>query len=124
MEDIIELFIPIIMFASIPIIVWIVAYYRNKTRQAQLDTLVAFKDSDKVITPELIASLNTAPKQPKHSDLRRGVILIAAGVALFMFGQFSGEADAEAPLRAIAAFPLFIGLAYTGLWVFISRKED
>lgn len=123
MVEILGVFVPIIMFASIPIIVWIVMHYRSKIRQAQLDTLIALKDSDKAITPELLASLNTAPKQPKHSDLRRGMVLIAIGLALFTLGHL-GEVDVDRSVRAIAAFPFFIGLAYTGLWVFISRKED
>ena len=75
-----------------------------------------------VLTPEVLESLSDSLSS-KHSDLRRGVISVAIGIALFIFAQLIGEPDAEGPMRALAAFPLLLGIAYLGLWYFLKRKQ-
>jgi len=75
------------------------------------------------ITPEIIASLGVK-KNAKGHDLRRGLILIAAAIATYLFSQFLPEDEAKTVFAGFAMFPLFIGVAYTGLWFLISRKDD
>jgi len=74
------------------------------------------------ITPELIQVLGVQ-KKPKNHDLRRGVILISSAIASFILAKFIPEAEAQSVLTGLAMFPLFVGIAYTGLWALVSRKE-
>ena len=57
---------------------------------------------------------------PVRSDLRRGVLLIAFGIAFVILGAIMPH-DEEAAMHgvaAIASFPVILRLAYLGLWRF------
>ena len=122
MEAVLGVFIPIIIFASIPIMVWTVSHYRHKTQKSNADILIAMANKGEAITPELIQALGVQ-KKPKNHDLRRGVILISIAIASFILAKFIPEADAQSVLTGLAMFPLFVGIAYIGLWALVSRKE-
>lgn len=74
------------------------------------------------LTPDLLDRLGQTSR-PKHADLRRGVIWIALGVGLIIFGFVLGEEDATRPLLAIGAVPALLGLAYVALWRFGGDKS-
>ena len=79
-------------------------------------------DKGHELSPDLLSRLGQ-PKDPKHGDLRRGVIFGAAGVAIAIFGVILGEEDAVRPLIGIATFPFLIGVAYLGLWRFSTYPD-
>ena len=57
---------------------------------------------------------------PVKSDLRRGVLLIAFGIAFIVLGTIMPHDEPEAVrgIVAISSFPIILGLAYLGLWRF------
>jgi len=110
------------VFGLPAIIIWAVSHYRHKTQKAHSDVLIAMIDKGEPITPEIIESIGVQ-KKPKDHDLRRGVILIALGIAALITAQFTSEIDVKNGFRALAMFPLFVGIAYTGLWALVSRKD-
>ena len=110
------------VFGMIPLIVFLGLYFRNKARAKNVELVQAMLNKDKEVTPELIRAVGFTGKR-SHSDLRTGMILVAIGIATFLFGSMVPEEDAQAALGGIAMFPLFIGAAYLGFWFMISRKD-
>jgi hypothetical protein len=119
MEDVL---VPIALFAIAPLIVWAVVAYRYKTKKAVMRLLEAMTQKGETISPATIYALGIRPRS-RHADLRTGIILIALALAFFSLGILIAEEDAIRGLSGIAMFPLLIGAAYVGLWVFIGRKS-
>lgn len=117
-----EVLVPIALFAIAPLIVWAVVAYRYKTKKAVMQVLEAMTHKGETITPSTIHALGIAPRS-RFADLRTGIILISLALAFFLLGVIIGEEDAIRGLSGVATFPLVIGLAYVGLWVFIGRKD-
>ena len=120
MEGAVALFIPIVSVIVIGVIFALFFYYRHKTRTEIQTTVRAAIERGQELTPEVLERLSDS-LNTKFGDLRRGVISIAIGVAVYAF--FLGEDDAMGPLMGISAFPFLIGIAYIGLWYFIRRKD-
>ena len=114
--------VPIVLFLTIGSIFGLAYYFRFRTRREIQTTIRSALERGEKLTPELIETLSMN-LTGQHSDLRRGVIGIALGAAVFLMGGLIGEEDAIGPLMAISMFPLLIGLAYLGLWFFIGRKK-
>ncbi|MEC7288616.1 MAG: hypothetical protein VXW22_00755, partial [Pseudomonadota bacterium] len=57
---------------------------------------------------------------PVKSDLRRGILLIAFGVAFIILGMIvpHDEPEAMRGIVGVSSFPVVMGLAYLGLWRF------
>ena len=112
------------VFGMIPLIVFLGLFFRNKARSKNVELVQAMLDKDKDITPEIFRAVGFTGKR-SHSDLRTGMILVAIGLALLVFGGVvpDHEAEAQAVLSGIAMFPLFIGAAYLAFWFMISRKD-
>lgn len=91
-------------------------YFRHRTRREMLGTVRAAIERGQELSPELLESLSG--EAGGQRDLRLGVIwlALACGVASLGFAV-----DAE-PLFGVAAFPLFVGLAYLVLWWVSSRR--
>ena len=121
MEDIIAVFIPIVLFVAVAAVAAARLRYRHLDRLAAQETIRGAIERGQALTPELVAQL-TEP-DPKNADLRRGVVSIAIAIAIATFAFSVGEEDAVGPLTGIAAFPLLVGLAYVGLHWF-GRSRD
>ena len=117
----VEVYVPVALFTMFVLIVWAVCAYRFKTRKAFTDVLEAMTQKGEKITPEIIHALGIRPRS-RHADLRTGVILIALALAFFTVGLIAAEKDVMRAMSGLAMFPLLIGSAYVGLWVFIGRK--
>lgn len=117
-----EEFVPIFMFAAIPLTVWAVSAYRHKTHKAAFDVMKTMVDKGDALNPEIVRALGIRPRR-KNSDLRVGLILIAIAIATILMGGAIPEKEAQQVMGGIAMFPLLVGLVYTGFWVFISRKS-
>ena len=117
-----EELVPVAFFATAPLIVWAIVAYRYKTKKSVLSLLEIMSQKGETITPSTIHALGIRPRSP-DADLRTGVILITLALAFLMLGVIIGEEEALRGLGGIAMFPLLIGIAYIGLWVFIGRKE-
>ena len=114
--------VPIIMFLTIGAVLTIVFYLRYRTRHDIQTTVRSAIERGESLNPELIEALSMSLSHP-YADLRRGIMSIAIGIAIFVFAGLVGDEDAEGALLAIAMFPLLVGIAYLGLWVFIGRKK-
>ena len=122
-----EILIPISFFAMIAAIVVLPRYFRERTRQRQMETLQTAYEKGQPVPPELIASLNAqvssvdrplfSPADRAERDLRGGVMLIAAALGLVALGWALSYQDDDAfyILTGVAAIPGFIGLARIGL---------
>jgi membrane protein implicated in regulation of membrane protease activity len=97
-------------------------YYRYKSRAEAQSTVRAALEKGQELSPAVVEKLiePLAPTMSRRTiDLRRGVILIAVGIAISVFGSVAAPSWREA--LALASLPLIIGLAYLGLWKFAPR---
>ena len=122
MEGAVALFIPIVSVIVIGVIFALFFYYRHKTRTEIQTTVRAAIERGQELTPEVLERLSDS-LNTKFGDLRRGVVSIAIGMAVYAFAFFLNQDEAMGPLMGISAFPFLIGIAYIGLWYFIRRKD-
>ncbi|MCR9278280.1 MAG: DUF6249 domain-containing protein [Pseudomonadaceae bacterium] len=115
-----EVLVPIALFTMIGAIAGMSMFFRFRARQEAQLTLRTAMEHGESMSPEVVSRL-AEQLQSAGSDLRRGVIAIAIGIAIFIFAQVVGEEDVVRPLMGISAFPFTIGAAYLGLW-FANRK--
>ncbi len=124
MEGIIAI---LLLFGAIPIIilfaVWVISNNRYKTRNRMADVLQQYATSGKEPPTDLVKSIGLPIRQP-HTDLRRGMIAIAIGLAICVLGLVADGKDETAGLLGLSAFPIFIGLALLGFWYFVGRKTE
>lgn len=111
--------VPIVMFIGIAAVLIGYLYFGNKTKQAKQVTVQAAIERGDVLTPELIAAISSEPSAPA-ADYRRGIILIALGVGISVFGYFANPGETE--LIGIASIPVMLGLGY--LFVFKFGPKD
>ena len=114
-EDILAISIPIVMTIVIGLVTWAYFHFRYKTRARAQETIQAALEKGQELTPELLDRM-TGPKPKEDSDLRRGLIAIAIGVAFAVLGIIIGEQDAIGPLIGVGAFPFLVGVAYLVMW--------
>ena len=116
MEDVL---VPIVLFSVLPVCIWLVSLFNYKKRLTAHETVRHAIDSGQTISPELIEKMSLLV-DPIRADLRRGVLFIAFGAAFAVLGFMVSFEDSEAvmPMFGVAAFPVFLGLAYLGLWAF------
>lgn len=107
--------VPVILFLSIAAAVIGYLYFNSKNKQARQATLQAAIQRGDPLTPELVAAISN-DKSAASADYRRGILLIALGVALAIFGQFVTPGETE--LLGIAAIPAILGLGYLFVWKF------
>lgn len=103
-----------IVFACPVAIVAVILWYRHRRNAMLHKTLAAMIDKGVPIPPELLH-----PEQPRRSDLRRGVILIALGLGIVVF--FLGQKDNAWGLGFI---PLLIGVGYLITWKMEQRNPN
>ena len=106
--------IPIVLFLVIGTCVGLALYFRFRSRQEMQLTVRSIVDSGQSMSPDALKELTEALFPPR-SDLRRGVIFLAIGVATIAFAYLVDEGDAVGPLIGISAFPFLVGFAYIGL---------
>lgn len=114
MEDVL---VPIVLFSILPVCIWLVSLFNYKKRVTAHETVRHAIDSGQSISPELIEKMSLLV-DPVRADLRRGVLFIAFGAAFGVLGLAIGDETAIMPMIGVAAFPVFLGLAYLGLWKF------
>ncbi len=118
MEDTIAI---ISVFGVIPLIVWLVYFFRSKAHARASNLVDKMIDRGDAITPELVRTLGIR-SDTQHGDLKTGMILIAIALALIVFGQVVPEEEAGPITAGLAMFPLLVGIAYTAFWFFFGRK--
>lgn len=114
--------VPIAVFTAGVLIVFVVMYFRAKTRAGVQKTIRLALEKGNELTPELLDRL-AAPKQSQSSDLRRGVIALSIGIGFALFGTIIGEQDAVRPMIGVGMFPAIIGIGYLILWKTSDREQ-
>lgn len=116
MEDIV---VPVVLFAGIVAIIWLFSHYNYKKRLTAHETLRLAVEKGQEVSPELVEKMSFL-SDPVKSDLRRGVLLVAFGVAFIVLGAIvpHDEPNAVRGIVGISSFPIVLGLAYLGLWRF------
>jgi hypothetical protein len=113
---------PIVLFLVIGGTFTLAFYFKYKTlHDIQLTVQTAIARGDP-LSPAIIESLATSVSSP-YADLRRGIISLALGGAVFLAAIFIDQPEAMGPLTAVSMFPMLVGLAYLGLWYFIGRRN-
>lgn len=123
----IENLVPIILLVALAVIGVFFLHYRHRTRAQVQETIRSALNQDAQLTPELVQVLGE-PAAPKNADLRRGIILLSFGAALFFSGViaaiFGNDEGGAAFFMVISTFPLLVGLAYLLLWKFTRASQD
>ncbi|MDE0451341.1 MAG: DUF6249 domain-containing protein [Gammaproteobacteria bacterium] len=123
--EMLGIMVPIIFFIAISIVLCVYFYLRHRTSQSVQETVRTAIEQGQQLTPEILERLGQTPQRAKseNSDLRRGVILIAAGIGVAAIGALAGEDEGTVRLFLTLGFlPFMVGIAYLGLWRF-DRSE-
>jgi len=120
----VEELIPIALFAVIGIIVWLLAYFKFRTRAEMQQTIRLALEKGNEMSPELLSQL--VPEPDEHRDLRRGLVWLALALGLALCGVFVPDPTGHAfrGCMAGAAFPLAIGAAYMIMWMYTSKSKQ
>lgn len=110
------------VFGSVPLIIWIVYYYRSKAHTRMSALIGTLIEKGEPVTPETIHALGIQTGNP-HRDLKTGMVLISIALALAVLGQVIPEDDAGTVMLGIATFPFFVGTALITFWYFFGRKN-
>lgn len=116
MEDIV---VPIVVFSSLVGVIWLFSHYNYKKRLTAHETLRLAVEKGQEVSPELVERMSYL-NDPAKSDLRRGILLIAFGLAFISLGMLipHDEPDALRGMLGVSSFPIILGAAYLGLWRF------
>jgi hypothetical protein len=122
MEDVM---VPIVLFLTPAVIVLIVSFFNARKRLTIHETLRNAIDKGQELSPDLLDKMSMVT-DPVRADLRRGVLFLAFGAAFAVLGALLGMEDSEfvRPMIGVATFPIFIGIAYIGLWAFGRGKSE
>ncbi|MBK8199970.1 MAG: hypothetical protein IPK75_16610 [Acidobacteria bacterium] len=120
-----EIIVPVTMFGMVVGIVWLVSYFNSRKRTTIHETLRHAIDKGQELSPALMDRMSMVT-DPVRADLRRGVLFLAFGAAFAVLGTLIGMEESEAitPMLGIATFPIFMGIAYIGLWAFSRGKPE
>lgn len=124
-----EILIPLAFFAMIAALVIVPRYFKSMERQRMAETVRVAIEKGQPLPDELIDALSSNVRTPglpasPQRDLRTGIIWMGVGVGLAGMGfaiSFE-EPDALFPFLGIAAFPIFIGLAFIALGLLNKTK--
>lgn len=124
MEGLEDILIPIVLFGTIALIIWLVVSYRHRSRADKQLTIRLALEKGAELTPELMKSISE-PEPPKNKDLRSGLIWLSLGVGLALCGFAVPDPTGNALQGCLAgaAFPFSIGIAYIIMWRYGSLSE-
>lgn len=110
-----EYWIPIILFIVSGIAALGYFYWNHKNKASVMETVQKAMDTGSPITADLLAKLGAA-LNPRARDLRRGVVVLAIGIAGFIASLFFSDPEVITGLRASSVFPLLVGAAFLVVW--------
>ncbi len=117
-----------IIFGSITAVILVPFWLRSQERIRVQETLRAAIESGQPMPTEVMENaarnINIRPAPSPHRDLRTGIIWLGVGLGLAAMGAAIGynEPDTTMPMLGLAAFPVFIGLAFIAL-SFVNRTK-
>lgn len=117
----VAILVPLIVFASIVLIIATPFYFRHRNRRVIYDAIKASVEKTGEADPKLIAAITHDSIGP-NADLRRGILLLCLAAALAMIGFLSDNGEIGVPLWGLALIPGLIGGAYVVFHFFIPRE--
>jgi len=76
------------------------------------------------LTPELLDRIDErTTSSPSGGDDRTGLVLVAIGLAMLVYGAIQGDPDDVRNMAGIAMFPLFVGAVLAGRHLLRARRE-
>jgi hypothetical protein len=121
-------FIIAIIFGSIAAVCIVPFWLRSQERMRVQETLRAAIESGQPMPTDMMETaarnINVRPPPSPSRDLRTGIIWLGVGLGFIAMGIALGyeEPESTIPMIAIAAFPVFIGLAFIVL-SFVNRPK-
>ena len=118
-----------IIFGSITTIIIVPFWLRSQERIRVQETLRAAIESGQPMPTEVMENaarnINIRPAPSPSRDLRTGIIWLGVGLGFVAMGVALGyeEPESTIPMIALAAFPVFIGLAFIVL-SFVNRPKS
>jgi uncharacterized membrane protein YccC len=109
-EEVMALLIPMVLFVCLLGAVAVTLYFRAARERDRHETLRRMVDKGM----EIPSALLVPPSRPA-SDLRRGLILVGAGLGLIVMMLTMGQPDARR-LWAVGLIPTLMGGAYLLTW--------
>lgn len=104
------------IFAAVTALVLVPIWLYSRERREVQRILQTAVEQDKPVPAEVLETLRELLRRPPtvRTDLRLGAVGIAAGLAVAALGFALSYRDADVlfPLLGVAAFPLFIGIAF------------
>ena len=110
-----DVLVPIVLFGSLVAIVWLISAFNQRKRQTIHETIRLAIERGQELSPKMIRDMSMI-NNPRISDLRRGVVLIALSAAFILVALINSREMHE--LLSISVFPGLIGLAFIALWRF------
>ncbi|HEX3367429.1 DUF6249 domain-containing protein [Phenylobacterium sp.] len=123
------IFIIGIIFGSISAVIIVPFWLRSQERMRVQETLRAAIESGQAMPTEVMENaarnINIRPQPSASRDLRTGIIWLGVGLGFVAMGIALGyeEPESTIPMIAVAAFPVFIGLAFIAL-ALINRTKS
>lgn len=112
----VAIIVPVTMFAMIFAIVVVVVYANFRRDRQRHETIRVAIERGGEIPPALLI-----PARKPRSDLRRGVLLLSAGLGL---GVLLFKTAKESGAWTAALIPIFLGLGYLVVHKLEGRKQD
>jgi len=119
----------LIIFGSMAACIIVPFWIRSQERIRVQETLRAVIESGQPMPTEMMENaarnINLRPAPSPSRDLRTGIIWLGVGLGFVAMGIAMGyeDGDATIPMVALAAFPVFIGLAFIAL-SFINKPKS
>lgn len=115
-------------FMTAIVIVGLVAYSKNRARKDMQETIRMAIDKGQPLPTEMIEAMTRSMKPPSSAqrDIRNGIIWLAVGIGITIFGSLMAVNDHEDvfPALAFGAVPATIGIALIILSFFNPNKTD
>lgn len=121
----VEELIPMVFFATVALIFFLVLYFRQRSRADMQQTIRLALERGTELTPELISRLGAPAEPSKNRDLRLSLIWFALAVGLVLIGLATAQFAIESLYGCLAgaALPFAIGVAYLIMWRYGSKSE-
>jgi hypothetical protein len=113
------------MFTGLTVIISLFFWFRFRARKEMQQTIRSAVDKGQELTPELVESLGSSQKREENKDLRSGLIWLAIGAGIALFGVAMGQIEDEVfpIMTGISALPFMIGVAYMVMWRVTERGK-
>lgn len=117
----IAIIVPLIVFTSITLMISMPFYFKHRNRRLVFEAIKATIEKTGSADPQLIDAITQENIGP-NADLRRGILLLALAIGLFIWSQTMPDPDTALVISGFTALPGLVGLAFIVFHFFIKRE--